>query len=166
MQSTRDKVFIAISQGDDVANITQKLNLGYSTVLKYKREYEDAKDEGSLDVILAQDAHVVREIAKELPFDASTVVDKIEGLDRLNVNLQASAQLILVKLKTVVAGISTEDSGDLLTCTRVLCDLQNAFFNKNSVNVNVQNNNFEGKEESAYGEFLSDKPPIDIPREV
>jgi hypothetical protein len=75
--------------------------------------------------------------------------------------MQASAKLMLVKLKTLVHNVGPDDVQDLAVCTKILCDLQNAFFNKNSVQVNVQNNEFNSSE-STYSEFLNDKPTIDF----
>jgi hypothetical protein len=163
--TNRDKVFIEISKGTAFADIATSLQLGYTTVLKYKKEYDIAEKEGKLDLILSQDLKLIEHISGELPEDASEFMDKIKGLDRLNVNMQMSAELILVKLKTVIANVGPDDVVDLMSCTKLLCDLQNAFFNKNSVNVNVQNNNFDSGE-SGYKEYLSDKPTIDNPGAV
>ena len=160
--TNRDKVFIEISKGAPFADIATSLGLGYTTVLKYKKEYDIAEKEGKLDLILSQDLKLIDHIAGELPEDASEFMDKIKGLDRLNVNMQLSAELILVKLKTVIANVGPDDVVDLMSCTKLLCDLQNSFFNNNSVNVNVQNNNFDSGE-SGYKEYLSDKPAVNKP---
>ncbi len=157
--NNRDKVFISLSQGKDMNDIAEEIDVTYSTVLRYRKEYEIAEREGKLDLILSQDAALIEQIANELPTDTTNMVRSLKGLEKLSENMQLSAELILVKLKTVVSNVGPDDVNDLACASKILCDLQNAFFNRNSVNVNVQNNNFDAGQ-STYGEFLSDKPPI------
>ncbi len=155
--NNRDKTFIALSQDKDAKQISEELDITYSTVLRYRKEYEVAKKEGQLDAILSQDKLLIEQIANELPGDASQVIKNLEGLDKLSVSMQMSAELILTKLKIVVSNVGPDDVSDLAAAARLLCDLQNAFFNKNMIN--IQNNNFDSNA-ATYGEFLSDKPPI------
>lgn len=153
--NNRDRIFLLLSQNKTIDEITEEVDLGYSTVLKYKKEYKEAELEGKLDMILSQDELIIEQIASEISGDATHVIQSMKGLDRLNDKMQESAQLILVKLKTVVSNVGPDDVGDLAVATRVLCDLQNAFFNKNTIN--IQNNNYDSGQ-AVYGEFLSDKP--------
>ncbi len=53
--------------------------------------------------------------------------------------------------------IRAESAPELIMLAEVICELQKAFFNSQSTNVNVQNN-FENKDNNAYSAFLSDIP--------
>lgn len=157
--NNRDKAFIALSQGKDIEEIADEMGVTYSTVVRYRKEYEVAETEGKLSAILSQDEALIRQIAEGLPEDVTSgeFLGKLQGLEKLNANTQVVAELLLVKLKTVISNSGVDDVTNLSVAARILCDLQNAFFNKNSVNVNVQNNNFDATT-SKYGDFLSDKP--------
>lgn len=157
--SKKDRAFLMIHKGMSFEDIAEELEVTYTTVVNYSKDFKRAENEGKLDAIINQDMLVIQEIAENLPVDATSVVKSLNGLDRLNNDIQHSAKLIINKLNIVTSNVGPDDVMDLATCAKILCDLQNAFFNKNSVNLNVQNNNFDASQ-STYGEFLSDKPPI------
>lgn len=157
--SNKEKAFILMNKDQSREQIADELELSISTVVKYEKDFEVAKIEGTLDKILNSDIAIVEEIAEYLPNDTTDIVKELKGLDRLNTNMQNAAELILRKLTIVTNNVGPDDVVNLTMATEVLCKLQNAFFNKNSLNLNVQNNTFSG-EDSTYKEFLDDKPPI------
>ena len=133
----------------------------YATVLRLRRELEEAKANDTVDKLLNLDkaafdlvlegvkSNTIEGINESLS-DIRTSVTAAEALQR---DLQTTASILNTRVKSL--SLSTDSVGELSMLADTLCALQNAFFNKNSTQVNVQNN-YESA--PSYGAFLSDKP--------
>ena len=80
---------------------------------------------------------------------------KVSGLQVLDMTLQNTALNLANRINSMA--MSAGGSDELVTLTDALCKLQNAFFNSNKVQVNVQNN-IGGEGGKTYSAFMGDKP--------
>jgi hypothetical protein len=79
----------------------------------------------------------------------------LTALQKLQSDFVVSASAINNQIRSRL--LSIEHTSELIELTSCLVELQNAFFNKNSTQVNVQNN-YGDSSGGKYGSFLSDKP--------
>jgi len=111
-------------------------------------------DEAAVDLMANE---LVRDLPVELQPQAKAITEGvtngIKGLDSLSGEFQRTAMHINNRIRTL--SMSIEHVSELTDLTKALCELQSAFFNKQGVQVNIQNNNGG---DSAYSEFLSDAP--------
>ena len=141
--------------------ISDLLDVSYGAVLKLRREFEQAKADGTVDQLLDMEKLVVdnaSEILETLPAvneAVSELSDKIDGLGQLSLELQSTATLINTRVRSFMLSINSVSELEILT--DVLCKLQTSFVNKNMTQVNVQNNTY-GSGTPKYNQFLGDKP--------
>lgn len=160
----KDLFYRAVSRleaGEDPQTVAKVLDISYSTVLRWNREYKAAKEQGHLDKLLDIDKLILATAAEGLGLPAEVVqpavkelTTGIKGLNQLQESLQMTALYLVQQIKSRAASI--DHTSELTELTGALCELQNAFFNKNSTQVNVQNN-FGNPNQSRYGNMLSDK---------
>lgn len=145
--------------------IAAELDVSYATVLRYKKDLEKAKLDNTLNELLdfsdpAELDSVIEALQDSDPLlqvaDAKTLTSGVQGLQRLDEELQRTAMHINQKLRSL--SLSTDSIGDLKIITDSVCALHTAFVNSNKTQINVQQN-FGANGEPKYGEFLSDKPP-------
>lgn len=152
-----------LDAGFELNDIAEELAISVNTVRRWKREYEESKQNGTLDSLLSMD-DMIAEITKlSLPLPEELVdsqLDKlaasVKGLQSLQEDFQTTARYLNTRIKSMA--MSADSTGELVDLINGLATLQNAFFNKNTTQVNVQNN--YGNEGSKYSTFLSDKPNV------
>lgn len=145
-----------LHQEKPAAEVAKLVDVPLTTVIRWKKELKEAKLNGGIDSLIDIDRVVLGEMVKQLPADlqeaGGELVGKVDSSQRLSVELHATAQHLTTRVKMMAAAADT--SSELLVLSEILCNLQNAFYNSNSTQVNVQNNYGE----SSYSEFLSDAP--------
>lgn len=141
--------------------IADDLGVSYGAVLKLRREFEEAKMNGTVDALLDTSRLVLTEVSEHLndlptTADAVTELSKgLSGLEHLGNELQQTALLINTRARSLM--LSIDHASELEIITEILCKLQSAFLNKNMTQVNVQNN-FGDTSSPKYTQFLGDKP--------
>ena len=155
----------AISQlQQDLAprQIADDLDISYGGVLKLKREFEEAKLNGTIDELLDANKLVLTETAERLSDLASTekaveeITKGLSGLEQLSTELQSTASVIITRVRSQI--MSIDHMSELEGAADIICKLQTAFLNKNMTQVNVQNNFSDEGNTPKYNQFLSDKP--------
>lgn len=161
------KMYQAISRienGEDKRTVADDLEVGYATVLRWHRDYKDAKLNGTLDQLLDMDKLILATAGQllesgALPEQAAAGLDRVtsgvSALEKLQSDFITTAAAVNAQIKSRL--LSVEHTSELMELTECLVELQNAFFNKNTTQVNVQNN-YGGESGSKYGTFLNDKP--------
>lgn len=155
------KVISLLQQDQQPKDIAADLDISYGSVLKLRREYEEAKVNGTVDKLLNADKVVLVEVEEKLNNLAETqaavieLAKGIDGLEQLSEEFQKTANIINTHVKSLILRI--DHMSELEIATDILCKLQTAFVNKNMTQVNVQNN-FGGDNTPKYTQFLSDKP--------
>jgi len=164
-EAVKYKAIVRLHEGAEPKLIAEELDIPYSRVLKYRGELKEAEVSGNLNSLLHMDeaavelmaTELVRDLPEELQPAAKALTDGvtngIKGLDSLSGEFQRTALHINNRIRTL--SMSIEHVSELTDLTKALCELQNAFFNKQGVQVNIQNNNGG---DASYGEFLSDSP--------
>ncbi|AWD90250.1 terminase small subunit [Dickeya phage Amaethon] len=150
----------------DVREIAEELELSVNTVRRWKTEYQEHKRTGNLDQLLSMEDYTIAiaELTKSLPIPPDMLGDKakeltkgLDSLSRLQEEFQDSARYLNTRLRALA--MSAASTGELLDLINGLSILQTAFFNKNTTQVNVQNN-YVAPGQSPYSTFLSDKPNV------
>jgi hypothetical protein len=156
------KVISMLQNEHTPKEIADDLDVSYGAVLKLRREYETAKINGTIDTLLDTNKLVLTEVAEQLS-DLPTTEDAVieltkglNGLERLSEEFQATALTINTRTRSLL--LSIEHISELEVATDILCKLQNAFLNKNSTQVNIQNNLGGDSATPKYSQFLGDKP--------
>lgn len=170
--SDEKKFYTAVSRmdaGQEPKQVASDLDVSYATVIRWRREYVAAKEQGKLDQLLDLDKLAIELAIESSPTagklmpELKAVAKKVEGLQVLQEQFQATALFLNSQIKTRAA--SAESTGEVLDLVEGLCNLQNAFFNKQTTQVNVQNN-YGGAGQSKYSGFLSDVPAGVAPQGV
>ena len=159
----KHKVLSRLINGDAPVDITEAK---YATVLRWKRELALAQKNDTVAKLMDLDQAVfdqvlegveantipgVQDAVKEVTTELSLAKTKA---DALQTDLMQTASDINTRIRNKALG--AEHISDLDMLTDALCRLQNAFFNKNSTSVNVQNN--YDSSNRAYSTFLGDAP--------
>ena len=157
------KVISLLQNGIDAKEIADAMgaSVSYGAILKLKREYRDAKVNNTVDKLINADKLLLAKVGEELSdvVDVSKAVTDltkgVDGLERLGTSLQKTA----LKLSDQVAFImlNTEHLPELKIAAEILCDLQTAFLNKNTTQVNVQNNFGAEGNTPRYAQYLNDQ---------
>lgn len=144
-------------QGVSPAEIAEQLDISRSTVVRWHSEFKRHKDAGTLDKLVSLSDLAIVEAAcnVELPELIQEAKLKVSGLQVLDMTLQNTALNLANRINSMA--MSASGSDELVTLTDALCKLQNAFFNSNKVQVNVQNN-IGGEGGKTYSAFMGDKP--------
>lgn len=153
-----------LDAGTDMKQVATMCDITYATVMRWNREYQEAKKNGVLDELLDMDVLLLEMAVRgtDVPAQfseaaAKELVKGVNGLSALQDRMQITATYLVNKIQSQAA--SVQGTGELLDLVNGLAILQNAFFNKNSTQVNVQNN-FNNDGQSSYSSFLSDKPNV------
>ena len=167
MARDETKMYQAISRienGEDKRTVAEDLDIGYATVIRWYKEYKDAKLNGTLDQLLDMDKLILATAGQLL--ESGAMQEQLdEGVERVSKGANALSKLqddFVLTASAINAQIksrllSIEHTSELMELTECLVELQNAFFNKNMTQVNVQNN-YDSQSGSKYGTFLNDKP--------
>lgn len=152
------KVISLLQQPDLTAHmISEELDLTYGSVLRVEKEFKQAKLNGTLNELLDSDEAVLASVAANLDIDQASLTKGLEGLDRLNVDLQVTASQLNTRVRSLI--MSVDHLSDLKVAAEIICQLNTAFVNPNKTQVNVQNNFGEQNAQSSrYAGYLSDKP--------
>ena len=150
-----------LAQGTPPMQVAKELAISPSTVIRWNTEYVRAKDEGTLDKLLKVDELVLHEAARimDIPVNAEAkAIAKSSAAKLLEDTTIATATNVVTRINTMVAGVSGAD--ELCQLVKALCDVQTAFFNKQTTQVNVQNNLGVQTNPGAgtYSSFLGDAP--------
>lgn len=164
MNDTQKYKIISLLQREmQPKEIADDLDVSYGSVLKLRREFETAKLNGTVDALLDTSKMILTELGEQLsdlPISEEAVeklTKGLDGLEHLSGELQKTASTINTRVRSLI--MSVDHLSELDIAADVLCKLQNAFFNKNSTQVNIQNN-LGGSEGGTpkYNQFLKDKP--------
>ncbi len=157
---TKGKAVSLLQQGISPLQIADELDISYSAVLKLKKEFELALENGAVDTLVSMEKVIVQEASEMLGLEgdeALTVIAGLTGLERLSCDLQNTALHINTRVRSLI--MSTEHCSELETYAKIICSLQDSFMNKASTTVNVQNNfGQENKGTKHYAQYLSDAP--------
>lgn len=154
---TKYEIISRVQRKIQPKDIAEELDVAYSSVIRVRKQYEDAVIAGTVDKLLDIDKLMITELADKYPIDeVNKLVKSVDGLEVLNVELQTSATQINQRVKSMLH--SVEHASELAELTDIVCKLQNAFFNKNTTQVNVQNNTYGDSNDNPYNQFLSDAP--------
>lgn len=154
-----------IDAGMELKDIADELDISINTIRRWRTEYLEHKKLNTLNELMDMEDYVVaiQQMTKLLPVPklaeaaADELINKMDGLSSLNAEFQETARYLNVRIKAFA--MSASGSGELLDLINGLSVLQNAFFNKNTTQVNVQNN-YGRPDGGAYSNFLSDVPAI------
>ena len=153
---------ISLLQNDTAPkDIADDLDISYGAVLKLRREYDDAKRNGTIDQLVNMDNVILSEVAdklSKLPGAEEALgefTEKLKGLEHLSEEFQTTAHQINTRARSLL--LSIEHVSELEVITDILCKLQTSFINKNMTQVNVQNN-YPGSDTPKYNQYLGDVP--------
>jgi hypothetical protein len=149
----KHEIYSALLTGKPTKEIAEELDVSYSYVLTLNRDLQKAKLENKLHELMDVDRVVIEQSVAHLGDEVKGTLEKIDGLQKLNQELQATATRINTQLRSHI--MSTDHISELAMCTEILCSLQQAFFGKSGVQINVQQNNNGA---AKYNQFLSDAP--------
>ena len=148
-------------------DISTELDMSYGKVLRIKREYEAAAANNAVSSFINLDSVVLDQalaaVEADTPSELLPDVQAVsEGLrqtkgaaEKLSEEMLATAGHLNTRIRSLA--LSIDHVSELEGLTSALCQLQTAFFNSNTTQVNVQNNFGDaGATTSNYGEFLGD----------
>jgi hypothetical protein len=172
MSSQADPIKLGIItrliNGDAAADISASTQVPYPTILRYKRELKLAQEADDVHTLMGLDRAVLDNLVDKVNEEVAdsaiapqvkTILKKVEtNLDSL-IDLQdefkQTAHVLNNRIKIATSEIMHVSELEILT--DALCKLQNAFFNKNTTQVNVQNN-YDATGNHRYQSFLGDVP--------
>ena len=155
------RIFAKLQNGEVLRDIADDLNVSYSRVVRLNGEFKKAKQNNTiaelLDIGKLSEAVVAEKLAVPSLSEAKELTKGVEGLDRLNTDLQQSALVINTRVATLVANCSS--AGELESLAEIVCKLNTAFINPKGTQVNIQNNVGGGSDGTPkYTQFLGDAP--------
>ncbi len=161
----RYQVLSRIDNGEKPVDVSESMDIGKATVIRWYKEYTNARAEGTLDKLLDIDKLILAqaELHKSSPEGLVEVIDDkvktmtkgLTGLNRLDDEMQQTATTINNRIKCLIPSI--EHASELIDLTDCLCKLRVAFFQKGT-QVNVQNNYSSDENTGKYRNLLDDKP--------
>ena len=155
------KVISKLQRDIPAKDIASELNVSYGGVLKLKREFDEARVNGTVDALINSQNVIldrVEEQLSDLPAVKAEIAELakgVAGLEHLSEELQQTALIINTRVRSLL--LSIDHLSELEIAADVLCKLQTAFLNKNMTQVNVQNN-YGDNDSPKYNQFLSDRP--------
>lgn len=151
------KAIAKFSQDEDPKVIAADLEVSYTKILRWRREYEEAVANNTINELLDNSEEALALVSSTLVTEMpeAEIVKGVTGLERLNSELQATAFALNNRIR--LEAMKVEHMSELKDLTDCLCKIQDSFFNSKAVSVNVQNN-YQAEGSPAYGEFLSDVP--------
>lgn len=158
-------VLARLELGEKPKDLATEYDISYGAVLRWRREYKEAKDNGIIDKVYDVDRLVLEQAAANLPVPSAVseaakgavenIARALSGLERLDNELQTTALSLVKKYNALTASASF--GSELESITKGICDLRSAFFGKNSTQVAIQQNfGGDGKVSESYGDFLND----------
>ena len=153
------KVMSLLQQHTPPKDIAEDMDVSYGAVLKLRRQFDEAKTNGTIDKLLsAKDLvlDIAEEVLSVIPVEeaAADLTKGLNGIEHLSEQFQKTAIILDTQIRNML--ISVTDLSELEIATDILCKLQTAFVNKQMTQVNVQNN--YGDSTPKYNQFLGDKP--------
>lgn len=153
----RYKVLGRLHNNESFDSIANVVGIPLSTVIRWNKELKNAIRDGEIGTLVDMDRVVLGEVIEkvaekqEMQESAGKLIQSLNHSERLSQELQLTAIHLTTsaKLMATTAGHASE----LILLSEVICQLQSAFFNSNSTQINIQNNNGTG-----YDEFLTDAP--------
>ena len=150
------KVISQLEAGLQPRDIAEDTGASYSSVLRLKNQFEQAKLNGTVSQLIDSDKLLIEQVGEELSLNNIDKVTKgLDGLEQLSTEFQKTALALNTQVKSLL--LSAEHPSELQVFADILCQLQTSFINKNMTQVNVQNN-FGNSDAPKYTKFLSDKP--------
>lgn len=162
-----DKTYYAalarLENGESPQTIADTLGVSYASVLRWRREFAEAKDAGNLDKLIDMDSLILATAAAGIEAPQvmkeeaiANLTRSMSGLQMLQESMQTTALYLVQQIKSQASRV--EHVSELVELSNGLCALNNSFFNSNKTQVNVQNNYTTPGEGGKYGNFLSDEP--------
>ncbi len=156
------KALYLLSEKIPPKTISDTVDLSYATVLRYKKEYEDAVSNDTINELLNFPKAILEDLLDVVRENAPVNIDEqigvltaqISGLERLRNDLQLTACNVTAKIRSMTMAVESAD--ELKTLTSSLCAIQDSFFAVGT-NVNIQNN-IGAQGDFQYGGLLDDKP--------
>lgn len=162
MKHVKPQILAKLANEITPEDIAKELNVGLSSVLRVKVEFDDAVRSGTINKLLDMDDLALSEISsqlvttKEIGEAVQGVVEDIKPLQRLQTDLIDTATVLNNRLRVKITTLDTIE--EMRTASVILADLQKSFFNDAQTQINIQNNYGGESNGTAYGEFLNDKP--------
>lgn len=167
MMSEKYQIVSRLLNNEEAQAIANDLDVSVNKVRRLKLELKRAQEDNKVQEFMNLSEAMLDElmaIAKErvpeaIQDDASTALMDLKSTHSL---MDAFAQDMLCTAKFLsgrirVSAATTEHVSELEILSTALCNIQVAFFNSNTTQVNVQN--IYGEQAgSAYGDLLDDKP--------
>ena len=167
MMSEKYKIVSRLLNEDEPVAIAADLDVSVNKVRRLKRELSRAQADNKVQEFMnLEDAMFdeLMEIANERAPDTikdgvNEALMELKGvhslMDALSQDMVCTAKFLSGRIR--VAAATTQHVSELEILTEALCNMQTAFFNSNTTQVNVQNNYGE-QQGSTYGDLLDDKP--------
>ena len=140
------------SSPSNLRAISEEMKVPYSRLLKFRKELEQATEDGDISTLVNADALMVHRVAEEvkqdledlapqegelISADVDKAVDGIEGLTVLSQRLQTTALALASKINNLAE--TAVDGKDILILVESLSKIQMAFFNKNITDIKILN---------------------------
>lgn len=163
------QIISRLVNGVEPRSIATELETPYTTVLRIRKGYDKAREANDLASFIDMDSVVMDQLLSAAEANVPEVLadaasEAVSDIKKSKSMLEALSEDMIVTAKTLTNHIkshagSVEHVSELESLTSSLCALQNAFFNSNKTQVNVQNNYGDaGTPSNSYGALLSDKP--------
>ena len=150
------KVISQLEVGVQPRDIAEDTGASYSSVLRVKNQFEQAKLNGTVSQLIDSDKLIIEQVGEQLGVDNVEKITKgLDGLEQLSTELQKTALALNSQVRSFL--LSAEHPSELQVFADIICQLQSSFINKNMTQVNVQNN-FGNSDAPKYTKFLGDKP--------
>jgi hypothetical protein len=177
------KVISLLQQDMTAKEVAADTGLSYASILVLRREYEAAVMNNTVSKLINMEEIVLAKVTEELAAPSLVVIEadtadeeakekaeelkreleqataelttKLAGLELLSEKLQYTATAINTRVNALIVG--SDSMAELECAAKILCQIQTAFVNTNSTQVNVQNN-FGDNSTPKYAQFLSDTP--------
>lgn len=167
-EQTKFEIITRLLNGENASDLSASTGVSYPTILRYKRELKEAQENDSVEKLVGLEKSVLTELIGEVKKKAEStmlmpivedMLEKVEINASTLVNLQDefkhTASVLNTRIRLATAVVTHVSELEVLT--DALCKLQNAFFNKNTTQVNVQNN-YDATGNHRYANFLGDVP--------
>jgi len=154
------KALSLLNDGKEPRNVATELKIPVTTIIRWNKELKEEIANGGISKIIDLDQVLIGEVLTKIVDEEPILTDaaneltaSLSSLERLSEELHTTAMVINSRTKSMVH--RAETAAELIMLAEVVCEIQKSFFNTNSTNINIQNNNGG---ESRYNAFLGDKP--------
>lgn len=158
MSEADHKVYKELALNRPAKDIAADLDMSYSAVLRLKKQYNEAKLQGTLNQLMQVERTVLEHAAEEIgasPEVAHELTKGLNGLETLSEALQKTALQINTKVQSYVLSADPHELGQY---AEIIALLQKSFLGKDQVNIQVNNGGGGENQSQAYRAFLGDKP--------